>query len=186
MTDSIITPEFRVSFPNVFKPGKALQEGAEPKYNVTMLFPKGADLSALKAAVTKAITEKWGADKAKWPKGMRSPFRDQGEKEFEGYVEGAIFVNATSSHRPGLVDRNLQPILDSADFYPGCYARADVSAFAYDKAGNKGVAFGLNNIQKLRDGEPLGGRRRAEDVFSAFEGGDPFEGDNAGEDDPFA
>jgi len=162
----VMTPEFRVSFPNVFKPGRALQEGAEPKYGMSMLFPKGADLKALKAAAAAAAKEKWGD---KIPKGIRDPFRDQGEKEYEGYEDGAIFINATSKLKPGLVDSQREDIISDEEFYAGCYARATINAFAYDTAGNKGVAFGLNNVQKLRDGDPLGGRVRAADDFEAVE-----------------
>ena len=163
--DNVMTPKFRVSFPNVFRPGKVMQVGAEPKYNVTMLFESGADLSALRKAAQEAVEEEWGPDKTKWPKNMRNPFRDQGEKEFEGYVKGAKFINATSKQRPGLVDSKVQDIIDEKDFYPGCYARATVRAFAYDQAGNRGVAFGLQNIQKLADGEPLGGRTKPQEDF---------------------
>ena len=171
MAENIMTPEFRVSFPNVFRPQKPLKDGDEPKYGMTMLFPKGADLSKLKAAAKEAIKEKWG-DKP--PKNLRSPFRDQGEKEFDGYEDGAIFITATSKQKPGLVDASVQPIIDESEFYPGCYARATIRAFAYDKAGNRGVAFGLQNVQKTRDGDPLGGRTRPENDFepvAAEEGG---------------
>lgn len=156
---NVMTPKFRASFANVFRPGKAMEEGQEPKYGVMMLFDKGADLSALKAAAQQAVVDKWGADKAKWPKNLRTPFRDQADKEGDAYVAGAIFVTATSKQKPGLVDQRNQPIIDESEFYSGCYARATVRAFAYDKAGNRGVAFGLQNVQKLADGEPLGGAR---------------------------
>ena len=164
MADILMTPEFRVSFPAVFKPKRQKGDAtSEPKYGLTMLFPKGADLSKLKAAAQEAVKEKWG-DKP--PKNLRSPFRDQGEKEYEGYEEGAVFVSASSKQKPGLVDRQRQDIIDETEFYPGCYARATLRAFAYDNNGNKGVAFCLNNIQKLRDGNPLDGRTRAKDDFA--------------------
>lgn len=162
----VITPTFRVSFPNVFRPAKPMAGATgDPKYGLTMLFEKGEDLTKLKDAVKEACTEKWGADQSKWPKNLRSPFRDQGEKTYDGYVEGAVFVNATSKQKPGVVDANLDDIIDESEFYAGCYARASINAFAYDTAGNRGVAFGLNNVQKLKEGEPLGGRARPEDDF---------------------
>lgn len=178
----LITPEFRVSFPNVFKAQAPLQAGGKSKYGITMLFAKDADLTKLKAAAQLAAQEFFGnrltdatpvdpKDPTKGTKGqalakrLRSPFRDQGEKIFEGYVAGNVFVNATSERRPGLVDANVQPIIDESQFYAGCHAIAEVNAFVYDQAGNVGVAFGVNNIQKVRDGEPLGGRPRPEDVF---------------------
>ena len=126
MADILMTPEFRVSFPAVFKPKRQKGDAtSEPKYGLTMLFPKGADLSKLKAAAQEAVKEKWG-DKP--PKNLRSPFRDQGEKEYEGYEEGAVFVSASSKQKPGLVDRQRQDIIDETEFYPGCYARATLRA----------------------------------------------------------
>ena len=175
---NVMTPQFRASFANVFRPGKAMEDG-EAKYGVMMLFPKDADLSALKKAAHAAAVEKWGTDTAKWPKNMRSPFRDQGEKEGEAYVKGAVFVTATSKQKPGLVDARNQPIIDELEFYSGCYARATVRAFAYDKAGNRGVAFGLQNVQKIKDGEPLAGRTRAEDDFTPLDDADAGGGTDA-------
>lgn len=167
MSENVMTPEFRVSYPYLFQPQQPMANSAskDPKYSVVMLFPKGADLSKLKAAAEAAGAEKWGADKTKWPKGLRSPFRDQGEKESEGYVAGAIFVTATSKQKPGIVNAGVQPIIDSSEVYAGCYGRATVRAYAYDNAGNRGVAFGLQNFQKTRDGESLSGRMKAEEEF---------------------
>ncbi len=159
----VMTPRFRVSFPDVFV-ARAMEQGQEPKFAITMLFAKDADLSALKAAAHQAVVDKWGADQAKWPKGLKSPFRDQGDMDYEGYEAGCTFVRATSKQKPGLIGRDNAP-LEPADFYPGCYARATVNAFAYDTKGNKGVSFGLQNIQKLEDGESLGGRSRPEEDF---------------------
>jgi Enterobacter phage Enc34, ssDNA-binding protein len=163
---NVMTPEFRVSFPNVFRPAKPMQDGAEPKYSITMLFKPGENLDALKKAAMAAVVEKWGTDKSKYPKNLRTPFRDQGEKSYDGYIEGAIFITATSKQRPGLIDSANVDILDEAAFYAGCYARATLRPFVYSKAGNNGVAFGLQNLQKLRDGESLTGRMRAQDEFA--------------------
>jgi len=159
-----MTPEFRVSFANVFKP-RAF-EGQEAKYSVCMLFDKKTDLSELKRLAAEAVNEKW-PDSSKRPKGLRNPFRD-GDTEkgdLAGY-EGKIFINASSKIKPGLVDQDVQPIISEDDFYSGCYARATVTAYAYDTAGNRGVAFGLQNLQKLRDGEAFSGRAKPEDEFT--------------------
>lgn len=160
---TVRTPEFRVSFPNLFTPRGF--EGQPAKYSVVMLFPKGADLSELKQLVKEAIEAKW-PDPAKRPKGLRNPFRDGNTEkpDMDGYQD-VTFVTASSKMRPGVVDRNVKAILDENDVYAGCYACATVTAFAYDKAGNRGVAFGLQNFQKLRDGDPFSGRSRAEDDF---------------------
>lgn len=175
---NVKTPVFRVSFPEVFR-ARAMEEGKEPKYSITMLFPKGTDLSALQAACKAVIVERFGADQAKWPKGLRSPFRDQGEKEYEGYEAGAMFIRATSKQKPGLVDAQVKPIEDESAFYPGCFAMATIRPFYYDQKGNKGIAFGLGNIQKVRDGEPLGGRTRPENDFEPVAGGDDAGGNGS-------
>lgn len=162
----LMTPEFRVSFPAVFTP-RAAVEGQEKKYSITMLFDKKTDLTALKQAVASVLAEKYGPDKAKWPKGLRLPFRDGSEKDYSGY-ENVIFASATSKIKPGVVDQNVQPIIEPSEFYGGCYARATVNAYAYDVSGNKGVALGLRNVQKLRDGEAFSGKNDASKDFDAI------------------
>lgn len=165
MADFIMTPEFRVSFPNVFE-AKSI-DGGEAKYSIAMLFSSDTDINALKKEAMAAAVEMFGDDaKDMVKKGkIRWPFRSGAEKDhLGGYDENTIFVSASSKQRPGIVDGQMQPCLPE-DFYPGCYARAKIRAFAYDVKGNKGVSFGLGNIQKLRDGEPLGSRRRPEDDF---------------------
>lgn len=168
---NILTPEFRVSFPYLFEPQSPLSEGQKPKFSIVMLFKKDADLSALKNAVTSLIVDRYGADKAKWPT-LKTPFRDQGIRSLDGYVAGAIFITASSLNRPGVVDAAVQPIIDPEQIYAGCYARASVRPFIYEsRAGgmtvvNRGVSFGLQNVQKTRDGDPLGGRMPADKEFT--------------------
>lgn len=169
-----MTPRFRVSFPALFEAkGMENDPSSKPKYGVTMLFPKSTDLSKLKkahdAALEEGIEKLW---KGKKPKNLRSPFRD-GDTE-EDYCEkdgfpGHIFVRASSLDKPGVVDADTDRISDPAEVYAGCYARATVVAYAYDVAGNRGVAFGLQNVQKLKDGEAFSGRMKAEDEFDAYE-----------------
>ena len=184
----VMTPKFRVSFPNVFHP-KAVQEGQEPKYSIAMLFDNDADLSEMKRAAKKALVAKWGKNP---PKNLRSPFRNGEEKkQFEGYDENVTFVTASSKQKPGLVDQNLKDIIDQEEFYAGCYARATLLAFPYDTMGNKGISFLLSNIQKLEEGEQISGKTKAADDFDAiasedndFEiGGD--ENESSSDDDDF-
>lgn len=172
------TPVFRVSYPHVFKPQLNDLNG-QLEYSVVALFPKGADLTALKAAAHAAVVKKWGADKGKWPQNLKSPFRDQNERAKDvdgkqvlpaGYEAGAVFLTLKSKQKPGVVDQQVNDIVDETEFYAGCYAKASVNAYAYDQKGNRGVAFGLGNLQKVKDGESLGGRTRPEDDFSAVEG----------------
>ena len=171
-----LTPEFRVSFPYVMtgQEKDQVKNGVVEKvvkYSVTMLFPKDADLTVLLTLVNNVMVEKFGPDKAKWPK-IRKPFRDQGEKaeKYKGYEAGAVFSTATSNQKPGLLDVTGKRITEPLEFYAGCYAMATVRAFYYKNTGNEGVAFGLSNIMKTRDGENIGGRASAEDEFKAIVG----------------
>lgn len=172
------TPEARASYAKVFKPELNDLNG-KMEYSIVALFPFGKNdprLKELKEAAKAAIVKKWGPDKEKWPSNMKSPFRDQGERKKEGklpdgYVEGNIFMTIKSDTKPGIVDRNVDTITeDSGDFYSGCWFNASVRAYAYDNKGNKGVAFGLGNIQKVRDDDAFGGFAKAEDEFDALDG----------------
>jgi hypothetical protein len=177
----VVTPVARLSFPSLFQPSKPQGAPAEqqPKYGCTLLFEKGEDLTALKKAVKEAIEigvrEKWGGKK---PEALRMPFHNQGEKDYDGYEDGAIFITMNSKQRPGIIDGRKNRIENEEDIYPGCYVRASVRAFPYGGKGTSfspGISFGLQNIQKVRDGEQLGGRMKPEDEFEAIEsegGGD--------------
>jgi hypothetical protein len=170
-----MTPEFRASFPHLFE-AKSFED-QPPKFSIVMLFPKNVDLKELKRAVFNAATEKWGA-KEKWPKNLRMPFRDGEEKsDLQGYA-GHTFVSASSkaSNQPQVIgnkkiDGQFPRLTNEAEFYAGCYARATLIAFAYEKMGNKGVSFSLQNVQKLRDGEAFSGRKNADDEFEEVEDG---------------
>lgn len=182
------TPEFRVSFPHVFEKHSGF-EGQEAKYSIVMLFPKKTDLKELKRAAFNAATEKWGA-KEKWPKTMRMPFRDGDEKQDLAGYEGCYFVSASSKQKPQIVSNKKVdgafPRIEKEDelFYAGCYARATLIAFAYDKMGNKGISFSLQNVQKIKDGEQFSGRRNADDEFDEVDdGSDDKENYNGGDTD---
>jgi len=162
-----MTPEFRVSWPDVFV-AKAVNVGDEPKYSITMIFQKETDITPLKQLVAGVLIEKFGPDRAKWPPKLRLPFRKGEEKDTDGFGPNTIFCRASSKMKPGLVDHNVQPIIQAGEFYGGCYAKATINAFYYDKRGNVGVSFGLQNIQKTRDGEHLSGRNKPEDDFDAI------------------
>lgn len=174
-TGNWITPEARASFVNVFRPGKSL-DGNAPKFSITLLFKSDADFALAKKMCQEKLLEKFGEAKLKdenFKKRLRSPFRDQGEKSFNGYTPGCIFITATSAGdkpRPGVVDANGADLMEERDLYSGCWVRASLRAFAYDNKGNVGVAFGLQNVQKLRDDEPLGGRSRPQDDFEPVAG----------------
>lgn len=179
MTQEVImTPEFRADWVHLLKPYLSAEDAKDPnkkaKYQVTMLFKKDADLTRLKNAVAKVLTDKFG-DKSKWPKNLRSPFRDQADKEKEGklpagYEVGAIFMRASSVNAPGVIDTANNDIIDNSEVYAGCYMKATVHAYYYNHKGNQGVTFELHNVQKQRDGEPLSGRLKAQDEFEPVAG----------------
>ena len=156
----IITPKFRMSFPALFVP-KPFEDGGEPVYSLTCLFPVGCDLKALQGFVLEAMTEKWG-DKAladfKAGK-IRNPFRKQDEKEhLAGYEAGGYFIILRSKNKPGVVGPDVQPVTDPAVAYAGRWARASLSVFAWSHAkGGRGVSFGLNNVQLLEEADRFGG-----------------------------
>lgn len=162
--DKITTDKFRVSFPSLFV-ATAAAEGQEKKFGLTMIIPKTADIGPIKELLKRAIIKKW-PDQATRPTKLRNPIRD-GDKDESTRPEyaGCWFITAKNKTKPGLVDQNLQKIIDTSEFYAGCYARATLTAFAYDTKGNKGVSLSLQNVQKLADGEPFSGRARAEDDF---------------------
>lgn len=181
------TPEFRASFPHVFKPFRNAEKPDEdPKFMISMLFDKRTDLKPLKIAAMNAAVEKWGSDKVKWPKKLRWPFRDGAEKADKDGYEGTIFTTATSKTRPTVIDQRKQVMTEEdGGFYAGCYARASLTAFAYDVKGNVGVSFALGNIQKVRDGQPFSGRRKAEDEFDEVEDNSENESSYSEENDQF-
>lgn len=177
----VMTPMFRVSFPNVFK-AKAAFEGQEAVFSLQMLFPKSTDLKELKKLCAEAATKKWGP-KEKWPKNLRMPFKEGNEKNLENYKD-MIVVEARSKMQPGVVDQSVNPIINAGDFYAGCWARATLTCYAYQKAGNAGVSFGLQNVQKMKDDTAFSGKRNAKDDFEVIET-DESSNDESGEDFDF-
>jgi len=178
---SLITPRARLSFPHLFTAKvNEISDDKTPKFSCTLLFDEAAqntpEFKAMVAAIKPAALDKFGAEKLKTLK-LRHPIRDGSEKEGQAGYEGCKFISVSSKQRPQLVyaykdpaTGKLKQIEDEMDLYAGCYVKASLTIYAYDKAGNRGVNFGLRNIQKLADGEPLGGRSRADDDFDAVEG----------------
>ena len=161
--ESLITPEFRAAFISVFRATSMKNADGttnKPKYSIRACFPPTAKLDALKKEAEAAAKEKWGD---KIPKTLRSPFRlnEELENSIVGIGDDWIIMSfsANEDRRPGIVDAKLQDIIDDSDVYSGAWYRAQVRAFAYENAGNKGVSFGLQNVQKLRDDDPLGSGR---------------------------
>ena len=178
----VITGKHTVfSYLTVNEPKTPLGGGA-PKYSVSLIIPKSdtTTVEKIKTAIRAAYDE--GQSKLKGNskvvpalEDLRTPLRD-GDKDRKGdeAYKDSWFINANSSTKPGVVDADCNPILDTSELYSGIIGRASVTFYAYNSNGNKGIACGLNNLQKLSDGTPLGGRSRAEDDFGGLEEDDDF------------
>lgn len=150
--------------------------GGTEKYSVSVLIPKSdkETIKAIEAAVDAAIEDgiaKFGGKKPN-KAAIKLPLRDGDiERDDEAY-KGHYFVNANSTTAPQIVDKSVKPILDRDEVYSGCYGRVSLNFYAFNSNGNKGVACGLGNIQKIKDGEPLGSRSSASDDFTSLEDDD--------------
>jgi len=169
----ITGPKTIFSYLNVNEP-KVPLGGGTPKYSVSLIIPKSdtATVAKIRAAIQAAYDE--GQSKLKGSsktvpalEDLKTPLRDgdRDRKGDEAYAN-AWFINANSTTKPGVVDADRQPILDSSELYSGIIGRASINFYAFNSNGNRGIACGLNNIQKLADGTPLGGHSRAEDDFA--------------------
>lgn len=166
----VITGVVRLSYANVWEP-KSINGGAE-KYSVSLIIPKSdtKTIAAIHAAVETAIEEGRGKFGGKIPNkaALKLPLRDGDidRPDDEAYAD-SYFVNANSTTAPEIVDKSLNPILNRSEVYSGVYARVSVNFYAFNSNGNRGIACGLGNIQKVRDGEPLGGKASAADDFAS-------------------
>ena len=166
----------RISFANIWEP-KAINGGDE-KYSVSCLIPKSDKKTlariqkAVEAAKEDGKTRKWSG---KIPPNLKLPLRDGDidRPEDEAYA-GCYFLNANSREKPQVVDKQVQPILDQTEVYSGCYGRITVTFYGYNSNGNRGVAAGLGNIQKLKDGDSLGGRAKASEEFEPVDDDEDF------------
>lgn len=166
----VITGKVRFSYANVWEP-KSIN-GSDPKYSVSLIIPKWdkVTLRKVKEAIEEAKKEGVAKLGGKIPANLKTPLRDGDvdRAEDETYAD-SYFINANSNTKPGIVDKDVQTIIEQSEFYSGCYGRASITFYVYNANGNKGIACGLQNLQKIEDGEPLGGHCRAEDDFNAIE-----------------
>lgn len=165
----VITGKVRFCYVNVFEP-TAMNEGDTPKYNICVLIPKSDTATIDK--IKKAIEAAKEAGKAKLadkngriPANLKLPLRDgDEERPDDPAFEDHYFINANSMRQPSIVDRSLNPIMSRDEFYSGCYGRASINFYAFNVS-SKGIAAGLNNLQKFEDGEMLAGGSTAEEDF---------------------
>lgn len=171
-TKVVTGKDTRWSYCNAWEP-KAIN-GGTPKYSVSLIIPKSdtATVEKIKAAIQAAYEE--GASKLKGNgksvpalSALKTPLRDGDlERPYDAAYANSYFVNANSATAPGIVDAACQPIIDRSEVYSGVYGRASINFYAFNSNGNKGIACGLQNPQKVKNGEPLGGKSRAEDDFA--------------------
>ena len=148
--------------------------GGTPKFSVSLIIPKSdtKTVAKIKAAIEAAYKE--GEAKLKGNSrtvpalsAIKTPLRDGDiERPDDPAYANSYFMNANSNTAPGIVDADCQPILDRSEVYSGVYGRASVNFYAFNSNGNRGIACSLNNLQKIRDGEHLGGKSSAEDDFA--------------------
>ena len=176
MANKVITGKVRASFVHIFEPKSV--NGSDPKYSCSFIIPKSdtETIGKIKAAIEEAKQEgvpKWGG---KVPPNLKTPLRDGDvDRPDDSNYADSYFVNANSNEKPGVVDRKRVPITDPLEVYSGCFVRASLSMYPFNTNGNRGIACGLQNVQKWCDGEPLNGRVRAEDEFDAL---DDVDGDD--------
>jgi hypothetical protein len=166
----IVTGKVRFSYANAFEPQSV--NGSEPKYSVSLIIPKSDKKTLDKINKAIEVAKKEGVSKlgGKIPANLKTPLRDGDlDRPDDEAYSNSYFINANSKVKPGIVDKDLQAIMDPTELYSGCYGRASIVFYAYNANGNKGIAAGLQNLQKLEDGEPLGGISRPEDDFEAVD-----------------
>ena len=162
----------RWSYANVWQ-AKSIN-GGTPKYSVSLIIPKSdtKTVTAVKNAIQAAYEE--GQSKLKGNSksvpaltAIKTPLRDgDAERPDDEAYKDSYFINANSATAPGIVDATRNPIIEHSEVYSGVYGRASINFYAFNSNGNKGIACGLNNLQKISDGELLGGKTRAEDDFA--------------------
>jgi len=175
MSKVLTTPEATLSYPSVFTP-RAMNEGETPKYEATFVFGPDADLTEIRQAIRKVGQDKWGEKFQEMLKSgkVRLPLRIDWEEK--GYPEDSTFFAARSHNKPGVVsvypsehDPSKPALIeDESKIYPGCIVKGLVSCYAYTKP-QPGITFGLEGLQKIRDGERLDGRVNAQSVFEVDE-----------------
>ena len=167
----VVTGKVRFSYAHVFV-ATSISEDQDKKFSVSLLIPKKDKATiakiekAIKAALLEGKSSKFGG---KIPNNYKNPLRDgDDERPDDENYEGMMFVNASSKRRPSVKDVDLNDIMDDEEFYSGCWGRASVNFYPFSVSGNKGVACGLNHVQKLEDGDKLGGSiSSAEDDFGS-------------------
>jgi hypothetical protein len=167
----LIIGPIRLSFPWLHAPQPPMEGEGDGKYGLVALIPPNYDISPIEKALMDAAIEKWGPDKAKWP---RMKYPPQGrvqdcsvKSDLTGYLPGWHFIGMTSKDKPGVIDAMKQPVTDiKSEAYGGRWARVSCNPFAWDTGkGVRGVSLGLNNVQLLQHDARFSGKPKADDEF---------------------
>ena len=172
MSTKVITGKVRFSYVNVFEPRED-QNGGDPKYSITLLIPKSdtATVEKIKAAMAEArenFVKKNGANslpvKPNHTMHDGDGVRDSGDP-YGPECKGCYVITVSNKQKPVIVDSFRNEITDPGELYSGCYGRAAINFYAYSRNGKKGISAGLLSVQKLHDGDALGGARGSADDF---------------------
>lgn len=165
----VTTGVVRFAYVNVWRP-VSVYDGEE-RYSVSIIIPKKDKntINSIISAVDKAMDKgKKKLEKARF-EDIKMPVRDgDAERPEDKAYEGSYFINAYSKTKPQVVGRDIEPLKDEKEFYSGCYGRASLTFYVYNHEGEVGVACGLGNLQKLRDGEVLTGYSNPKVEFASF------------------
>lgn len=174
-TTKVITGPVRLSYTHLREPTSSF-EGQDPKFSTVILIPKDDEdtLKKIRAAQKQALEDgKSTKFNGKVPQNWKNTLRDGDEEadleknpEYAGHY--FMSVGANADRRPGIVDSQLQPVMEYDQVYSGVYARVSINAFPFNIKGNKGVSFGLNNVMVLGYGDRLAGGASAESDFADF------------------
>lgn len=170
---TLVTGKVRFSYANVFEPRRT--PNGEEKYSITLLIPKSDTVTYnnVKAEIEKTLQENLTSTfKGVMPTNPKLPIHDgdgvrQSGEPYGAECKGCWVITANSNNAPEVVDASCNPIISKNEFYSGCYGRASLRFYAYNQNGNRGIGCGLGNVQKLEDGQPLGGRTTASEDFGA-------------------
>ncbi len=171
--ENLITGKVRFSYANVFEPRRT--PNGEEKYSITLLIPKSDTdtYQRIMTEVNKTLQENLASTfKGVMPTNPKLPIHDgdgvrQSGEPYGSECKGCWVITANSNNEPEVVDASCNPIISKNEFYSGCYGRASLRFYAYNQNGNRGIGCGLGNVQKLEDGQPLGGRTTASEDFGA-------------------
>lgn len=151
----ITLPNVRLSFPHLFT-AHAMEESQEPKFSATFLFDNNEHASLLDKIDT--TIDRLALDEFKKKISFKRCLRDGNEKsELEGYGDGISFLTATCKARPGVVDRQLNPIAEvDGKIYAGCYVNATIRIWVQNNQWGKRVNAQLRAVQFVKDGPSFG------------------------------